>query len=135
MVSLQAAMKGFEKTRCGLLCAGFAALTLAACGQPEPVPYESLVWVNNYYVQHPVASLNATAGGWLFRGAKEVGTEIRVGFLIPGPMISDLDKRKAILNSICPANSEPIWNILSSDHRVVIDVWTEDRKFKDSTIC
>ncbi|HEY5775054.1 MAG TPA: hypothetical protein VIS57_03110 [Xanthomonadales bacterium] len=112
-----------------------SALLLSACGQPEPISYESIVWVNNYYVEHPVSSLNASAGGWLFRGAKEVGTEIRVGFLVPGPMNPDVAKRKAVLNSVCPARSEVIWQVLSDDNKLVIDVWSDDRKFKDSTVC
>ena len=124
-----------KKSREGFLCAAVAALSLTACGQPEPIGYESLVWVNNYYIEHPVATLNATAGGWLFRGAKEVGTEIRIGFLIPGPMMSDLEKRKAVLNSVCPARSETIWQALSPNSILVIDVWTQDSKFKDSTVC
>ena len=110
-------------------------LTLSACGQPEPITYESLVWVNNYYVEHPVASLSATAGGWLFRGAREFGPEIRIGFLIPGPMNPDPAKRQAVLESICPAKSEPIWQTLTSDNKLVINVWTEDKKFKDSKTC
>jgi len=128
-------MHRFRKFREEFLCAAVAALSLSACGQPEPIPYESLVWVNKYYIEHPVATLNATAGGWLFRGAREVGTEIRVGFLIPGPMMSDLERRKAVLNSICPAKSEPIWQALNPHNYLVIHVWTEDEKFKDSTIC
>lgn len=128
-------MTRLKKTKIELLSAGIAALTMVACGQPEPISHESLVWVNNYYVQHPVASLNGTAGGWLFRGAKEAGEVIRVGFLVPAPMVGDSEKRKAILNSICPSRSESIWQALHSNHQLVIDVWTEDRKFKDSTIC
>jgi hypothetical protein len=124
-----------KKFREEFLGAAVAALSLTACGQPEPIPYESLVWVNRYYIEHPVATLNATAGGWLFRGAKEVGMEIRIGFLIPGPMMSDLEKRKAVLNSICPAKNEPVWQVLNPDNYIVIDVWTDDEKFKDSTIC
>lgn len=124
-----------RKTREGFLCASIAALSLTACGQPKPVSYESLVWVNKFYIEHPVATLNATAGGWLFRGAKDRGTEIRIGFLIPGPMMSDLDRRKAVLNTICPARTEAIWQVLEEEHYLVIDVWTEDNKFKDSFIC
>ena len=128
-------MEWHKKIKKGYLSAGVAALSLTSCGQPQPIAYESLVWVNNYYVQHPVSSLNGTAGGWLFRGARDAGTDIRIGFLIPAPMNADLDKRKAILNSICPTKSEPIWQVLHTDHHLVIDVWTDDRKFKDSTIC
>ncbi|MGA9573716.1 MAG: hypothetical protein WBS20_07205 [Lysobacterales bacterium] len=128
-------MQGLKKIRDDFLFAAVAALSLASCGQPEPITYESLVWVNNYYVQHPVARINAVAGGWLFRGAKEVGNEIRVGFLIPEAMYTDLEKRKAVLNSFCPAKSEPIWQVLHSDNDLIIDVWTEDRKFEDSTTC
>jgi len=111
------------------------ALVLSACGQPEPISYESLVWVNNYYVEHPVASMNASAGGWLFRGAREYDTEIRVGFLLSGSMNPDPAKRQAVLNSLCPAKSEPIWQALPRDNQLVIKVWTEDRKFRDSTVC
>lgn len=124
-----------KKFREEFLCAALAALSLTACGQPKPISYESLVWVNKYYIEHPVATLNATAGGWLFRGAKEVGMDIRIGFLIPEPMMSDLDRRKAVLNSVCPAKTEDIWQVLNPEHIIVIDVWTEDNKFKDSTTC
>jgi len=128
-------MYPFNKFKEEFLYAAVCTLSLAACGQPKPITYETLVWVNNYYIQHPVATLNATAGGWLFRGAKEVGTEIRVGFLIPGPMMSDTEKRKAVLNTICPAKTEPIWQVLHDDNQLVIDVWTDDKKFKDFTVC
>jgi hypothetical protein len=112
-----------------------STLILSACGQPEPINYESLVWVNNYYVEHPVASLSATAGGWLFRGAREFGTEIRVGFLVPNPMNPDPAKRQAVLNTICPAKSEIIWKVLPEYNKLVISVWTEDNQFKESVIC
>jgi len=112
-----------------------STLILSACGQPEPVHYESLVWVNNYYVEHPVASLSATAGGWLFRGAREHGTEIRVGFLVPNPLNPDPAKRQAVLNTICPAKSEIIWKVLPENNSLVISVWTEDNQFKESVIC
>ena len=117
------------------LCTLVPFLALSACGQPEPITYESLAWVNNYYVEHPVASLSATAGGWLFRGAREFETEIRVGFLIPGPMNPDPAKRQAVLKSICPAPSEPIWQTLPSNNKIMITVWTQDKKFKDSKSC
>ena len=118
------------------ILSGIASVVfLSACGQPEPITYESLVWVNQYYVEHPVASMSATAGGWLFRGAREVGSDIKVGFLVPGPMNPDPAKRQAVLQTICPATSEPIWQVLSSNNKLVINVWTEDNKFKDSIIC
>jgi hypothetical protein len=110
-------------------------LSVSACGHPEPISYESLVWVNNYYVEHPVSSLSASAGGWLFRGAREFGSEIRVGFLAQGAMNPDPAKRQAVLSSLCPARSESIWKVLSSNSNLVINVWTEDNKFKDSVTC
>ena len=110
-------------------------LILSGCGQPEPITYESLVWVNNYYVEHPVQDMTAAAGGWLFRGAREFGSEIRVGFLVPTSMNPDPAKRQAVLTSLCPAKSESIWQALPSSNKLVIKVWTEDNKFKDSTIC
>lgn len=128
-------MKIQGRVKYKLLGAAACLLSLSACGQPEPIAYESLVWVNNYYVEHPVASLSATAGGWLFRGAREFGPEIRVGFLVPGPMNSDPEKRQAVLETICPARSEPIWQTLPSSNKIVINVWTEDRRFKDSVSC
>jgi len=118
-----------------LLCTLASALLLSACGQPEPISYESLVWVNNYYVEHPVSSMNASAGGWLFRGAREFGSEIRVGFLVQRSMNPDPAKRQAVLNSLCPAKSEAIWQALPRSNKLVINVWTADNKFKDSTIC
>ena len=117
------------------LCTLLPLLVLSACGQPEPITYESLVWVNNYYVEHPVQSLSATAGGWLFQGAREFETEIRVGFLVPGSINPDPAKREAVLKSICPAKSEVIWQTLPSDNKIVINVWTKDNKFKDSKVC
>jgi len=128
-------MQGSVIMRTKLLSTIASTLILSACGQPEPITYESLVWVNNYYVEHPVASLSATAGGWLFRGAREFGTEIRVGFLLPTPMNPDPAKRQAVLNTICPAKSETIWKALPEDNKLVIIVWTEDNKFKDSVTC
>ena len=111
------------------------ALILSACGQPEPIRYESLVWVNNYYIDHPVGSVNAIAGGWLFRGAREVGTDINVNFLVPGSINQNSATRRAILNSICPAKSEVIWQVLRSSSDLVIKVRTKDDKFKDSVVC
>jgi len=117
------------------LTAVATALLLSACSQPEPVSYESLVWVNNYYVNNPVSSMSASAGGWLFRGAREFGTEIRVGFLVPRSINPDPAKRQAVLTSLCPAKSETIWQALPSSNKVVINVWTADNKFKDSVTC
>ena len=118
-----------------LLCTIATTLVLSACGQPEPISYESLVWVNNYYVEHPVQSMTAAAGGWLFRGAREFGTEIRVGFLVPRSMNPDPAKRQAVLSTLCPAKSEAIWQALPRSNKLVINVWTADNKFKDSTTC
>ena len=115
---------------------GIAAIALlSGCGQPEPISYESLVWVNNYYIEHPVGSINATAGGWLFRGAREVGNDIKVNFVVPGSINQNPAIRRAVLNSICPAKSETIWHVLPSDNKIVISVWTKDNKFKDSVVC
>ena len=128
-------MHPFKILKGKILYAAVCTLTLTACGPPEPVSHESMVWINHYYIQNPVATLNASAGGWLFRGAKEVGREIRIGFLIPGPMTPDKDKRRAVLNTICPARTEPIWQSLRRDNKLIIDVWTDDKKFKDFTVC
>ena len=128
-------MQPLVKMKTEFLIAAATLLSLSACGQPEPVTYESLVWVNNYYVDHPVASLSATAGGWLFRGARESGTEISIGFLLPGPMNSNPATLRAVMATICPAKSEPIWQTLSSNNKLVINVWTKDRKFTDSKTC
>ena len=110
-------------------------LLLAACGQSEPIPHESLAWVNNYYIEHPLSSMGSTMGGWLFRGAKDFQGELRVGFLVPGSFNIDPDKRKAILNRICPLKFEKIWQILPSENKLVIHVWSKDNKFKDSVVC
>ena len=123
------------KMRINFLFAVASVLSLCACGQPEPISYESLVLVNNYYIRHPVASLSATAGGWLFRGARDYGREIRIGFLVPEPMSTDRAIRKALLTSLCPARSAAIWQALPHDNKLVINVWTEDNKFKDSVTC
>jgi hypothetical protein len=118
-----------------LLCGIASTLFLSACSHPEPITYESLSWINNYYVQHPVQTLAPTAGGWLFRGAREFGNEIRVGFLVPNSLNPDKAKRHAVLDMACPAKSEPIWQVLSSGNKIVISVFTEDAKFKDQVIC
>jgi len=110
-------------------------LFLAGCWNAEPVPYESLAWVNTYYIENPVASMSATAGGWLFRGARDYRGELRVGYLIPGPIKGGTRKRQAILSMICPSKSERIWKILPSENKLVIVVWTRDNKFKDSVTC
>lgn len=128
-------MQSLVKTKREFLLAAVSVLSVSACGQPEPITYESLVWVNNYYVEHPVSSMSASAGGWLFRGAREFENEIRIGFLVPGPMNPDPAKRQAVLNTLCPARSEPIWNVMSPDSKLVINVWTEDNKFKDTVTC
>ena len=118
------------------ILSGIATVALlSGCGQPEPISYESLVWVNNYYVQHPVASLSATAGGWLFRGAREVGNDIKVNFLVPGSINQNPAIRQAVLNSICPAKSEVIWQVLRSSTNLVINVWSKDNKVNDSVVC
>ena len=118
-----------------LLCRLVPLLLVAACGKTGPIPYESIAWVNNYYIEHPVASLSATAGGWLFRGAKDFQGELRVGYLVPGPIPGDEEKREAILSMICPPKFEKIWEILPSKHKLMILVWTEDNSFKDSIDC
>lgn len=128
-------MQGSVIMKTKLLCTIASTLFLSACGQPEPISYESLVWVNDYYVKHPVASMNASAGEWLFRGAREFGTEIRVGFLVQRSMNPDPAKRQAVLSTLCPAKSEAIWQVLPRRNKLVINVWTADNKFKDSTTC
>ena len=111
------------------------ALLLAGCGSAEPVPYESIAWTNAYYIQNPISMLSPTAGGWLFRGARDYRGELRVGFLAPEPMPGNADQRQAILNLACPAKSERIWQILPPENDLVITVWTRDNKFKDSVTC
>lgn len=128
-------MQLLEKMKRNSVLAAATLLSLSACGQPEPITYETLVWVNQYYVDHPVANMSAMAGGWLFRGARESGAEIKIGFLVPGPMNPDPAKRQAVLDTICPAKSEAIWQTLPSKHKLIINVWTEDKKFKDSITC
>ena len=110
-------------------------LTLSACGQPEPISAETVAWVNHYYVEHPVSAANAAAGGWLFRGARDQNGELSVGFLVPGPLNPDPEKRSAVMETLCPAKTEPIWQVLPPRNKLIINVWTEDRKFKDSKVC
>ena len=118
-----------------LLCCIAPMLLLAACGSPKPIPHECVTWMNNFYIEHPVSSLISTTGGWLFRGANAYGSELRVGFLIPEPMDEAANKRRAILNRICPKKFEKIWQILPSRNKLVIHVWTKNKKFKDSIQC
>ena len=110
-------------------------LFLAACGPPDPIPYESLAWVNNYYIENPASSLGATAGGWLFRGARDFRGELRVGYLIPKAISGSRQKRRGILSMMCPPKYEKIWEILPPENKLVIIVWTRDNKFKDSLDC
>jgi len=128
-------MQGSVIMRTKLISTLSFALILSACGQPEPISYETLVWVNNYYIEHPAGSLNATAGGWLFRGAKEVDNDIKVNFVVPGSINQNPAIRQAVLNSICPAKSEVIWQALRSSTNLVINVWSKDNKVKDSVVC
>ena len=112
-----------------------SVLLLAACGRADPVPQDSLAWANAYYIQNPIASQSSTAGGWLFRGARDYRGELRVGFLISDPMPGGKRQRRAILRLACPSRSEMIWQILPSENKFVITVWTQDNKFKDSVSC
>jgi len=118
-----------------VVCATASVLVLGACGQPEPVSSESLAWVNHYYIQNPVSTLNASAGGWLFRGARDQNGELTIGFVVPGPLNADPEKRNAVMETICPAKTESIWQVLPSRNKMVIKVWTQDRKFKDIMVC
>lgn len=113
----------------------FPLLLLAACDRAEPIPYESIAWANAYYIQNPTSNLNATAGGWLFRGANDHFGELRVGFLIPEPMRGSSSQRHAILKLACPPKSAGIWQLLPPENDLVISVWTGDNKFKDSVTC
>jgi len=113
----------------------FLALLLTGCGNAEPVPYESIAWTNAYYIQNPISRLSSTAGGWLFRGARDYRGQLRVGFLVPDPMKGNAEQRRAILSLACPAKSEKIWQILPPENKLVITVWTRDNKFKDSLTC
>jgi hypothetical protein len=111
-------------------------LQLAGCWWgTEPVPHEALSWANAYYASNPVASVNATAGGWLFRGARDFRGELRVGYLIPEPMSGDVNKRRAVLRLACPPSNADIWRILPAENKLVIIVWTRDNKFKDDVVC
>lgn len=110
-------------------------LLLVACGRGEPIPAESITWINNFYITHPVASLSPTAGGWLFRGAQDNRGELSVGFMIPEPMHGSANQRRAILRLVCPAKSEKIWQMLPSGTDLVISVWSSDNQFKDSVTC
>jgi hypothetical protein len=94
-----------------------------------------VAWANAYYAANPVASVNSTAGGWLFRGARDFQGELRVGYLIPEPMSGDADKRRAVLNLACPPYSADIWRFLPHDNKLVISVWTRDNKFRDNVVC
>jgi len=107
------------------------ALLLAACWQPDPLTYECLTQVNSYYSSHPLASRS----GWLFRGAKDHGGEVRVGFLVPKSLSVDPNRGRAILDRICPGKFEELWQSLPSGTRLVIDVWTKDSNFSDSIEC
>lgn len=110
-------------------------LLLTTCGRGEPLSYESIAWINNFYIEHPVASLSPTAGGWLFRGAQEKGGELSVGFLIPEPMNGSANQRRAIIRLVCPTKSERIWQLLPSGTDLVISVWSPNNKFKDAVTC
>lgn len=108
---------------------------LAGCGKTNPVPYECVKWANRYYITHPVETLNHTAGGWLFRGAKDIQGDLRAGFTIPAPLNSDEARRRANLQLVCPEKSAEIWRILPMENHFFIDVWTHNMKFQDSIKC
>jgi hypothetical protein len=99
------------------------------------VPPLALSWANSYYAANPVADVNAAAGGWLFRGARDFQGELRVGYLIPEAMPGDANRRRAVLNQACPPASAPIWRLLPDKNKLVIIVWTSDNKFKDDVVC
>lgn len=111
------------------------ALVLAGCWSSEPIPQDALAWANTYYAANPVAKTNATAGGWLFRGAREYRGELRVGYLIPEPMSGNASQRRAVLRLACPPRHSDIWRILPTENKLVIVVWTSDNKFKDDVTC
>jgi hypothetical protein len=111
-----------------------SALFLSACGA-EPITTESLSLVNGYYIEHPVRTLVPNAGGWMFRGARDYGDEIRVNILVPDSLNPDQAKRHAVLGIVCPAKSEILWEVLPRGNKIVISVYTEDDKFKDQVIC
>jgi hypothetical protein len=110
-------------------------LLLAGCGGTDPVPYECIAWANQYYITHPVETLNHTAGSWMFRGAKDIGGALRVGFIVPAPLHADKERRQANLQLVCPGKSEDIWRILPEENHYYIDVWTQNLKFRDSFEC
>lgn len=114
-----------------------SALFLSACGQAEPITYESVSLVNEYYIENPVRNLVPNAGGWLFRGAHDFGDEIRVNILVlvPRSLNPDEAKRHAVLGKVCPAKSEVLWDVLPPGNKIIINVFTEDDKFKDHVIC
>ena len=113
-----------------------ATLLLAGCWwRTEPVPYKALSWANSYYAANPAARVNAAAGGWLFRGARDYQGELRVGYLIPEAMRGDVNRRRAVLNQACPPGNADIWGMLPKENKLVIIVWTRDNKFKEDVVC
>jgi hypothetical protein len=128
-------MQKFRSKTIKLICMIASILALNACGQPEPISSETVAWVNHYYVEHPVSTLNASAGGWLFRGARDQDGELSIGFLVPGPLNVDPEKRKAVMDTLCPAKTEEIWQALPARNKLVIKVWTKNQKFKDLHVC
>jgi hypothetical protein len=112
------------------------SLLLAGCWwRTEPVPPNALSWANSYYAANPVANVNAAAGGWLFRGARDYKGELRVGYLIPEAMSGEANRRRAVLSQACPPRNADIWRLLPKENKLVIIVWTRDNKFKDDVVC
>lgn len=117
------------------LLAPLLALFVAGCGPADPIPRQALAWANSHFSTNPIARTNATAGGWLFRGAREHRGELRVGYLIPAPMAGSASKRHAVLRLACPPRHSEFWQMLPSENDLVIAVWTQDNEFKDDVTC
>lgn len=108
---------------------------MAACMKTQPVDYQSLAWINNFYMERPASNLSALARGWLFRGAKDVRGDVNVSFVVTEPFDVKRDKRRTVLKSLCPSRYEAIWKLLDSRHDIVISIRTQDSKLRDWVTC
>lgn len=118
-----------------VLCTIVYILLLTACQKPDAVLPEILTLVNNYYIQHPPASVSPTAARWQFGGIKDHDGELLVFFQIPEPMEEKRASRHSFIKQFCPPHNEAFLDTLSTTHKLVIKVRTKNNQFSDTADC
>jgi hypothetical protein len=128
-------MLGSMGMKLSVLCTIVSILFLTACQKPDAVRPETLTLVNNYYIEHPPASVSPTAARWLFVGVKDHSGGLLVFFQIPKPMEQEKASRHAFLKQFCPPGNGAIRDALSAKHKLVIEVRTRNNQFSDTVDC